>query len=201
MHNNAISVNAMHKMRFAQDLALYNLSLSDEIPEFDGRAHLDTWKKATAWQGVRECVERLTAIDDWAEAVFCTNVVFEPLIGELFRSRLVMQASSANGDFCTPTVVGAGEYDYAQRDLRYTKAMFELLSNDRECGADNRAVMSEWISTWVPRCLSAARTLQPLWSQPDGKPTRFEDSLDASKARFVELLGGLGLQPPKELDQ
>ena len=61
MHNNAISVNGMHKMRFAQDLALYNLALSDEIAEFDGRAHLETWNKATAWQGVRECVERLTA--------------------------------------------------------------------------------------------------------------------------------------------
>ena len=79
--------------------------------------------------------------------------------------------------------------------------MFEPLSNDREFGADNRAVMSEWLSEWVPRCLTAARTLQPLWSQPDGKPVRFEDSLDASKARFVELLGSLGLQPPKELDQ
>jgi propane monooxygenase small subunit len=199
MHNNAISVNAMHKMRFAQDLALYNLALSDDIAEFDGRAHLETWSKDMAWQGVRECVERLTAIDDWAEAVFSTNVVFEPLVGELFRSRLVMQASSPNGDFATPTLVGAGEYDYAQRDLRYTKAMFELLSNDREFGAENRAVMSEWVSTWVPRCLYAARTLQPLWSQPDGKPVRFEDSLDASKARFVEILGGLGLQPPKEL--
>ena len=31
MHNNAISVNSMHRIRFAQDLALYNLTLSEEI--------------------------------------------------------------------------------------------------------------------------------------------------------------------------
>ena len=42
MHNNAISVNSMHRIRFAQDLALYNLTLSEEIDGFDGvRAHRD----------------------------------------------------------------------------------------------------------------------------------------------------------------
>ena len=32
MHNNAISVNSMHRIRSAQDLALYNLTLTEEIP-------------------------------------------------------------------------------------------------------------------------------------------------------------------------
>ena len=42
MHNNAISVNSMHRIRAAQDLALYNLTLSEEIDGFDGsRAHRD----------------------------------------------------------------------------------------------------------------------------------------------------------------
>ena len=36
MHNNAISVNSMHRIRFAQDLALYNLTLTEEIEGFDG---------------------------------------------------------------------------------------------------------------------------------------------------------------------
>jgi len=36
-------------------------------------------------------------------------VGFEPLVGELFRSGLVQQASPRNGDFVTPTIVGAAE--------------------------------------------------------------------------------------------
>ena len=44
MHNNAISVNSMHRIRAAQDLALYNLTLTEEVPGFDGAAHLETWK-------------------------------------------------------------------------------------------------------------------------------------------------------------
>ena len=201
MHNNAISVNSMHRIRFAQDLALYNLTLSEEIESFDGAAHVEVWNSDPAWQGVRKVAEQLTAIDDWCEAIFAANLVFEPLVGELFRSHLVQQAAPRNGDFVTPTIVGAGEYDYAARDLRYTMAMFELLTNDREFAEHNTSIMNGWLSTWVPASITAARQLQPLWSQPDAKPPRFEDGLDRAKSRFSGLLSELSLQVPKELSQ
>lgn len=201
MHNNAISVNSMHRIRFAQDLALYNLTLSEEIDGFDGTAHLATWNSDPAWQGVRRVAEQLTAIDDWAEAIFAANVVFEPLVGELFRSHLVQQAAPGNGDFVTPTVVGVGEHDYAQRDLRYTTAMFRLLVDDKEFADHNTALMDQWLATWTPRCLAAARELSPLWSQPDTKPPRFEDGLDRAKSRFQGILRDLGLDDPQELTQ
>jgi propane monooxygenase small subunit len=199
MHNNAISVNSMHRIRFAQDLALYNLTLSEEIEAFDGTAHVETWNSDPAWQDVRRTAEAMTGIDDWCEAIFAANVVFEPLVGEPFRSGLVQHAAPGNGDFVTPTVVGAGEYDFAVRDLRYTTAMFELLTGDREFADHNKAVMSRWLSDWTARAITAARTLQPLWSQPDFKPPRFEDALDRSKKRFVGILDTLRLDAPKEL--
>jgi propane 2-monooxygenase small subunit len=201
MHNNAISVNSMHLIRAAQDLALYNLTLTEEINGFDGTAHIEAWDSDPVWQGVRETAEAMTGIDDWCEAVLAANVVFQPLVGELFRSHLVQHASPRNGDFVTPTVVGAEEFDYAERDLRYTKAMFELLTSDREFADHNKAIMQQWLSTWVPRCITAARTLQPLWSQPDAKPPRFEDGLDAAKSRFSDIVSDLGLETPKELAQ
>ncbi|HEY3630615.1 MAG TPA: hypothetical protein VGL21_06930, partial [Jatrophihabitantaceae bacterium] len=100
-----------------------------------------------------------------------------------------------------PTLIGAEEYDYAERDLRYTKPMFQLLINDKEFAEHNRAILQGWLETWVPRCISAARALQPLWSQPDAKPKRFEDSLDRAKARFAGILAELDLTTPKELSQ
>jgi propane monooxygenase small subunit len=201
MHNNAISVNSMHRIRSAQDIALYNLTLSEEIDRFDGTAHLETWNSDPAWQGVRETAEQLTAIWDWCEAIFAANVVFEPLVGELFRSNLVQQAAPANGDFVTPTIIGAEEYDYAERDLRYTKPMFQLLINDKEFADHNKGILQSWLTTWVPRSIAAARTLQPLWSQPDAKPMRFEDGLDRAKNRFAGIVSELNLQTPKELSQ
>jgi propane monooxygenase small subunit len=202
MHNNAISVNSMHRIRAAQDLALYNLTLTEEVPGFDGAAHLEAWNSDPTWQGARKVVEALTAIeDDWGESIFATNVVFEPLVGELFRSNLVQQAAAGNGDFVTPTIMGAGEYDYAQRDLRMTIAMFEPRVNDKEFAEHNKEVMQGWLTKWVPQTLEAARTLQPLWSQPDFKPPRFEDGLDRAKNRFSGIVSDLGLQVPKELGQ
>ena len=156
MHNNAISVNSMHRIRAAQDLALYNLTLSEEVPGFDGAAHLETWNSDPAWQGVRETAEQLTAIWDWCEAIFAANVVFEPLVGELFRSQLVQHAAPRNGDFVTPTIVGAAEYDFAERDLRYTRAMFELLTTDREFADHNKHAHAE-----VAERLGAARASTP----------------------------------------
>src|SRR5829696_3628370 len=201
MHNTAMAANSARKIRFAQDLALYNLTLTEEIDGFDGAAHVEAWNSDDAWQGVREVAEQLTAIDDWCEAIFAANVVFEPLVGELFRSHLVQQAAPGNGDFVTPTIVGAGEYDYAQRDLRYTIPMFELLTNDREFADHNKALLGQWLQAWVPRAISAARALQPLWSQPDFKPPRFEDGLDRAKSRFSGILSQLSLGEPKELTQ
>jgi propane 2-monooxygenase small subunit len=201
MHNNAISVNSMHRIRAAQDLALYNLTLSEEVEGFDGTAHIEAWNDDPAWQGVRKTAEQLTAIDDWCEAIFAANVVFEPLVGELFRSGLVQHAAPRNGDFVTPTIVGAEEYDFAERDLRYTRAMFELLTSDREFADHNVAIMQQWLAAWVPRAIVAARTLQPIWSQPDAKPPRFEDGLDAAKHRFRGILADLRLETPKELAQ
>jgi propane monooxygenase small subunit len=191
----------MHRIRAAQDLALYNLTLSEELEGFDGTAHLETWKSDPVWQGVREAAEQLTGIWDWCEAIFAANIVFEPLVGELFRSNLVQQAAPSNGDFITPTLIGAEEYDFAERDLRYTKAMFQLLVNDKEFGEENRKILQQWLTTWVPRCIKAARTMQPLWSQPDAKPPRFEDGLDRAKSRFTGILSEFRLETPKELAQ
>ena len=53
----------------------------------------------------------------------------------------------------------------------------------------------------MPISIAAARALQPLWSQPDAKPPRFEDALDRAKSRFAGIVTDLGLETPKELGQ
>lgn len=198
MINTAVAVNAAHKMRFAQDLALFNLDLSEADVSFDGSAHMEVWKSAPEWQPTREVVEQLTAVPDWCELLFATNIVFEQLVGSLFRTELVMQISARNGDYITPTIVGTGEHDY-DRDLNYTRTLFQLLTHDPEHGEANRALFGEWMSLWVPRCLAAARALQPIWSQPADKAVTFATSLDAAIAKFTVLLESLGLDIPQEL--
>ena len=198
MINNALSVGAVHKLRFAQDIILYNLEVSEQIDGFDGAAHKAAWQSDPVWQGVRENVERLTGVRDWAQAFFATSVVFEPLVGELFRSGFVMQAAAPQGDFVTPTVMGCGEADTA-REQRGARALFRMLADDPEHGAANRALMQEWLAEWTPVSLNAAQQLQPIWSQLSEKVVRFEDALARSKSRMADLLEDLTLDPPKEI--
>jgi propane monooxygenase small subunit len=198
MINNAMAVGALHKLRFAQDLILYNLALSEEVDGFEGSLHKQTWQEDPIWQPTRELIERLTGIRDWGEALFVTAVVFEPLVGELFRSGFVMQAAAPQGDFVTPTIMGAGESD-AAREQRGARALFQMLSNDEAHGEANRETMQRWLEEWTPPALTAMRQLQPIWSQVSEKIVRFEDSFERSHGRFETLLGHIGLEAPKEV--
>jgi propane monooxygenase small subunit len=198
MINNALAVGAAHKLRFAQDLILYNLDVSEDLEGFDGSAHREAWQNDPAWQGVRENVERLTAVRDWAEVFFATAVIFEPLVGELFRSDFVMQVAAPQGDYVTPAIMGTGEADTA-REQRGARHLYEMLLNDPEHADENHAVLQEWVAKWVPQSVAAARQLQPLWSQVSEKVLSFEDSFGRATLRFGDLLGDLGLESPKEL--
>jgi propane monooxygenase small subunit len=76
-----------------------------------------------------------------------------------------------------------------------------LLTHDREFADHNKGLLNQWLRVWTPRAIAAARDLQPLWSQADSRPPRFEDGLDRVKNRFSGLLADLGLDTPKELAQ
>jgi propane monooxygenase small subunit len=197
MINNALAVGATHKLRFAQDLILYNLDVAEELEDFDGSVHRDAWQNDPVWQGVRENVERLTATRDWAEAYFATSLVFEPLVGELFRSNFVMQVAAPQGDYVTPAVMGTGEAD-AVREQRGARHLFEMLLNDEQHGGGNRAVLQEWLAKWAPLSFAAARQLQPVWSQVSEKVMSFEELFRRTTERFGELLDDIGLESPKE---
>ena len=58
--------------------------------------------------------------------------------------------------------------------------------------------MQEWLTAWTPVSVEAARTLQPIWSQPAEKAMRFEESMERSSQRFAAMLSDIGLETPKE---
>jgi propane monooxygenase small subunit len=140
----------------------------------------------------------LTATRDWAEAFFATALVFEPLVGELFRSHFVMQVAAPQGDYVTPAIMGTGEAD-AVREQRGARQLFALLVGDQQHGVENRARLQRWVDAWAPLSVQAARGLQPVWSQVSEKVVRFEESFERSRTRFEGFLGELGLSIPKEL--
>jgi len=107
-----------------------------------------------------------------------------------------MQVAALQGDFVTPTIIGAGESD-AAREQRGSRALFRMLADDPEHGDANKATMQGWLEEWTPKAINAGRNLQPIWSQISEKVVRFEDSLERSRQRFENLTTDIGLEAPK----
>jgi propane monooxygenase small subunit len=200
MINNAISVNSMHKLRIAQDLALFNLEASEARSDFDGRAHLAAWNDDPIWAPTRQAAEHLTSIRDWLEAVIGANLAFEPLVGELFRAGFVMTAGAANGDFVTPTVVGVAESDF-ERDLSYTKDLVGGLTHDEKYGAENRELFGRWLSQPTAMAIDAANGLAEIWKEAEHTPESFDEAFARARDRVRGILDELEIPTPKELDK
>ena len=198
MVNNAILTNSSYKMRFAQDITLYLSEIALDLPGFDFAAGKQHWLEDPIWQGVRKSIESIMGSNDYLEQYFATNVVFESLLGELFRSGFLMQAAGAQNDFITPAVVSAAEADY-ERNLANTVELFYILGTDPTYGTQNVALFNKWLAKHAELALDAANRLQPIWSQPRVKVAAYGDALGHAKNRIKGIATELGLKVPANL--
>ncbi len=192
MINNATLTNSSYKLRLAQDITLYLAEIGMDIEGWNDELGKQAWMEDPIWQPTREAVESIMGSDDYLEQYFATNIVFEPLVGELIRSGFFMQAAAANNDFITPPVISAAEADY-ERNLANTVDLIYLLANDEEFGDKNRKLFKAWLNKHSALAHAAAAALQPIWSQPHSKPVSFEDVKAVSQERLGQILGELGL--------
>ncbi|MGC1427370.1 MAG: aromatic/alkene monooxygenase hydroxylase subunit beta [Albidovulum sp.] len=192
MINNATLTNSSYKLRLAQDITLYLAEIGLELDGWDDEAGKKAWLEDPIWQGTREAIETIMGTEDYLEQYFAINLVFEPLVGELFRSGFLMQAGAPNNDFMTPSVIAAAEGDY-ERNLANTIDLIYLLANDEKHGGENRALFQKWVMKHAALADKAAKSLQPIWSQPHSKPVSFDEARAVSEERFAKILGELNL--------
>ena len=191
MINNAILTNSSYKLRFSQDLTLYLGDLALDIEGFDLDAGKKHWLENPIWQGSRMAIESIMGATDFLEQYFVANVIFEPMIGELFRSGMVLQLAASQNDFMTPSVVSAAEGDY-ERNLANTIELFSMLTHDEEHGNANREILVGWAEKHGALAVAAANQLQPIWSQPRVKVAQFADALELSHNRLRAISAEIG---------
>lgn len=192
MINNATLTNSSYKLRLSQDITLYLAEIGMDIAGWDDEAGKKAWLEDPIWQSAREAVETIMGCPDYLEQYFAINLVFEPLVGELFRSGFLMQAGAPNNDFMTPSVIAAAEGDY-ERNLANTIDLIYLLVNDEQFGAQNRTLFQSWVKKHAALAEKAARNMQPIWSQAHAKPVSFDEARAVSEERFAKILGELNL--------
>ena len=201
MINNATLTNSSYKLRLAQDITLYLAEIGMDIDGLGrrGRQEAPGWRTRSGRAPARRSRPSWAATD-YLEQYFATNLVFEPLVGELFRSGFLMQVAAANDDFITPSVISAAEADY-ERNLANTIDL-DLPAGQRR-GARRRTTAScSRAGSTKHGALAdkAAAGLQPIWSQPHSKP-RLASTTRAADIRTSgcgKILGELGLTPLNE---
>jgi hypothetical protein len=187
--------NAADKIRYAQEISLYGMELAQALPGFSDAEAKTTWLTDPLWQGVRENVERLMVTRDWAEVIVATNVVFEPLVGELLRVEFFLRCASRNGDSVTPAIVESAEGDW-ERNRKWTRAFLQFLLEDPSHAARNREILQHWIDHWLPFSLTAAQGLAPLFEQPMVKAQSFAEALARVRQAHAALVAEVGLTVP-----
>jgi propane 2-monooxygenase small subunit len=198
MINSAILTNSSYKLRFAQDLTLYLGDVGLDIAGFDAEIGKKHWLEDPIWQPTRQLIETIGGADDFLEKYFAINIVFEPLVGELFRSGFVMQAAASQNDFITPTVVSSAEGDY-QRNLANTAELLHLLVSDSAHSQHNTALFNRWLKKYGDLAVPAAKNLQPIWSLPHSKVAQFKDAYATAVDRMTGIANQLGLKLPTSI--
>jgi propane monooxygenase small subunit len=182
MINSAILTNASYKLRFAQDLTLYLGEIALDLPNLDLDAGKQHWLTDPIWQDTRRAVENIGGATDFLEKYFAVNVVFEPLVADLFRSGFIMQVAASQNDFLTPTV-----------------ELFHMLANDPQHGEANRKLFGEWLEKHGALASAAAKQLQPIWSIPHVKTAQFNDCLNSSIERAEMIAREIGVHFPSSI--
>lgn len=195
MINNTILTNASYKLRLSQDITLYLGDIGLDIA-LDGEAGKRMWLNDPAWQGVRKVIEAILAAGDHIEIYFAVNVVFEALVGELFRSGFIMRAGPVHNDFVTPAVVSAAASDYRQ-NLANTATLLAQLNGDATHGAANKKVMQGWLAKYVPLCTQAVGGLKGVWDLQNNGDLEFEVVAAESRDRFKDILVAIQLNLPQ----
>ena len=198
MVNSTILTNSSYKMRFAQDLTLYLSDIGMDIDGFDADGGKKHWLEDPIWQATRLMIETIGGSTDYMEQYFAINIVFEPLVGELFRSGFVMQAAASQNDFMTPTVVSSAEGDY-QRNLANTVELLHMLVSDPAHSAHNTALFNGWLEKYGDLAVKAAKNLQPIWSMPHNKVVQFSDAFASAVSRMQNIASQVGLKLPKSI--
>ena len=198
MVNSTILTNSSYKFRFAQDLTLYLGDIGLDIPGFDAEIGKQQWLDDPIWQPTRLLIETIGGATDYLEKYFAINVVFEPLVGELFRSGFVMQAAASQNDFMTPTVVSSAEGDY-QRNLANTVELLHMLVSDPAHSAHNTVLFNGWMQRYGDLAVTAAKNLQPIWSLPHTKVANFSDAFANAVDRMQNICNQVGLKLPASI--
>ena len=158
----ATAFEATDKFRHQQDIVRLILDISDRDDAYSDASARGAWMEDPVLVPMRENIERIFSLYDWAEILVAINLAFEPLAGRLVKDEFVARNAPHNGDPLTPVLLAAARRDTA-RHLETTRSLVQFLVADPRFGDGNRQVIAGWLEQWSAESSRAAKAAAGLF--------------------------------------
>jgi toluene monooxygenase system protein E len=176
---NCLAFQEADAVRWLSRVAYRTRELANAHPSQGfGDAERGTWEEDSAWQGLRELMERLLVSYDWAENVVVLNVVAARAVEEACCRQLA-NAARKHGDTLTAMLLEAQSRD-AERSRRWTSSLIRLALEN----ASNAPVIRGWIDKWSAL---ADKAIDAYCVALPGLPEAAHDAKAASRRFHAEL--------------
>lgn len=139
----------------------------------------DLWQSDPTWQPLRELVERLLVTFDWAEAMVALNLGIKPIVDEVFMIHLP-KVGKEQGDYHLAELFGS----LAAAGRWHQDWAFALIDVACRQEPQNRDAVSDWLATWLPRAMMAARAFDAVLP---GASAAAEKAKEAVERRWEAL--------------
>jgi hypothetical protein len=151
----ATSFMMFDELRHAQMYGRLALAYGEHFEGFEDPR--PAWMENKRFQPTRRLIEEMLANLDWGKAIILSDILVEPLHTAAARA-LLTTGSLAAGDALTPFVCRSIEDDKV-RHRESAVAFLNLVCNDEQFGAQNRKLVADWCTQYLPRAHKAARSL------------------------------------------
>ena len=188
----SLAFQVSDKIRHQQDIVHLIFALKDALPGYSDDQARPAWMTSPALVPIREMTERLIASDDWAEIVIVAGLLFEPLVGQLFKTEFMCRNAPSNGDAVSPMILANARRD-SDYHLQVVRTIVRLVLADATHGAGNRQFIQGWLAQWTPLGDRAARGLQTVFEIEGIDAGPFDESYSRVKNSQSSLLEELGL--------
>jgi toluene monooxygenase system protein E len=159
---NAAYFQAADELRRIQWTAYRAKSLSlDHYAELASSEHTrQRWEEDSAWQPLREAVEKMLIAYDWGEAFVALNLVVKPVFDELFNVQLA-ELARAHEDDLLALMLDDFALD-SQRSRDWSEALVHYAVAQRPA---NKALLEQWVEKWEPLACQGAEGVLELFGQ------------------------------------
>jgi toluene monooxygenase system protein E len=162
---NAATFQTADQLRRVQLTAYRTRQLSETYPARQfGNGERRVWENSSAWQGIRELLERLLVAYDWHDAFIGTQLVLKPITDRLTLHGFANAARAAGDEL--DALIADNLYKDAERARRWTIACTRFLI----AGAPtNRAALLETLARWRPLGEAAIAAGAGLLASPEAE--------------------------------